>query len=109
MKESLAHLSERKRHELARKRKLDPAEEKRIAQDTLDEVFTNAKPFYGLFKHALEKEWNKEAAFNLHQAAECFYSTVLLVYTNYKPKTHDLDTLRRLAPNHDPAFFTVFP
>ncbi len=32
-----------------------------------------------------------------------------LVYTNYKPKTHDLDTLRRLAANHDPAFSTVFP
>ena len=45
----------------------------------------------------------------LHQAAEAFYGTVLLVYTNYKPKTHDLDTLRRLAANHDPAFFTVFP
>ena len=45
----------------------------------------------------------------LHQATENFYGTVLLVYTNYKPKTHDLDTLRRLAANHDPAFFTVFP
>jgi len=33
----------------------------------------------------------------------------LLVYTNYKPKTHDLDTLRRLAANHDPAFFSAFP
>ncbi len=55
-----------------------------------------------------EKEY-KHAAFMLHQAAESFYGTVLLVYTNYKPKTHDLDTLRRLAANHDPAFFTVFP
>ena len=55
-----------------------------------------------------EKEY-KHAAFMLHQAAECYYGTVLLVYTNYKPKTHDLDTLRRLAANHDPAFFTVFP
>ena len=26
-----------------------------------------------------------------------------------QPKTHDLDTLRRLAANHDPAFFTIFP
>ena len=49
------------------------------------------------------------AAFNLHQATECCYGAVLLVHTNYKPKTHDLDTLRRLAANHDPAFFTVFP
>ena len=55
------------------------------------------------------KKWYKKAAFMLHQAAESFYGAVLLVYTNYKPKTHDLDTLRRLAANHDPAFFTVFP
>ena len=55
-----------------------------------------------------EKEY-KHAAFMLHQAAECYYGTVLSGYTNYKPKTHDLDTLRRLAANHDPAFFTVFP
>ncbi len=48
-------------------------------------------------------------AFLLHQAEESFYGTVLLVYKNYKPKTHDLDTLRRLAANHDPAFFTAFP
>ena len=57
----------------------------------------------------LKEGFYKKAAFFLHQAAEAFYGTVLLVHTNYKPKTHDLDTLRRLAANHDPAFFTAFP
>ena len=61
------------------------------------------------FEINLGKQRYKKAAFYLHQAAEAFYGTVLLVHTNYKPKTHDLDTLRRLSANHDPAFFTAFP
>ena len=34
---------------------------------------------------------------------------MLLVYTNYKPKTHKLDKLRKQAGRHDPAFFKIFP
>ena len=55
-----------------------------------------------------EKEF-KHAAFNLHQSVENFYKTVLLVYTNYKPKTHKLDKLSKMAGGHDPAFFKIFP
>ena len=57
----------------------------------------------------MKKGQHLEAAFQLHQATEGFYGSVFLVHMNYKPKTHDLDTLHRLATNHNPAFFTVFP
>jgi hypothetical protein len=33
----------------------------------------------------------------------------MLVFTNYKPKTHDLKKLARMAANYDKAFFAVFP
>ncbi len=53
--------------------------------------------------------WPPAAAFNLHQAVECFYGTILLVYTNYKPKTHKIEKLRKMVGQHDPIFFKTFP
>lgn len=42
------------------------------------------------------------AAFSLHQAAERYYHAALLVYTAYKPKTHDLALLAaQTAPLHE--------
>ena len=41
------------------------------------------------------KEWLLlDGAFNLHLASERAITAFLLVYTNYKPKTHDLKVLR---------------
>ena len=94
---------------LADAKELSPKERLGQAKADFKQWFGSASEFYGQYKNAFANEWYKNAAFQLHQAAECLYGTVLLVYTNYKPKTHDLDTLRRLAANHDPAFFTVFP
>ena len=102
-------LYDSKNCELAEPKPLTPKE--RLAQAKADFKlwFHNAEVFCFHYENALKVNEYKSAAFMLHQVAECLYGTVLLVYTNYKPKTHDLDTLRRLAANHDPAFFTVFP
>jgi predicted nucleotidyltransferase/HEPN domain-containing protein len=102
-------LYDSKNFQLAEAKTLSPKERLAQAQADFKQWLESAKGFYSLYESSMEKVLYKHAAFNLHQAAECFYGTVLLVYTNYKPKTHDLDTLRRLAANHDPAFFTVFP
>src|SRR5678816_802702 len=41
------------------------------------------------------------AAFLLHQAAERYFHAVLLVFTGYKPKTHDIKALaEQTAPLH---------
>jgi HEPN domain-containing protein len=45
----------------------------------------------------------------LHQAVECFYGATLLVFTNYRPRLHDLETLSHMVAGCDPAFLTVFP
>ena len=37
------------------------------------------------------------SAFALHQATESLYSTILLVFSNYKPKLHNLQELGSMA------------
>jgi HEPN domain-containing protein len=49
------------------------------------------------------------AIFLLHQAAESYYSAIHLVFTDYKPKTHDLRDLNQQACYADARFKTVFP
>jgi len=41
-----------------------------------------------------QKEW-RISIFLLHQAVEQTYQAILLVFTGYKPCTHNLDKLRR--------------
>lgn len=43
------------------------------------------------------------ADFQLHQACESWYLALMLVITEYRPKTHDLRTLRSLTLPHGPA------
>ncbi len=102
-------LYDSKNCELAEPKELSPKERLAQAKADFKQWFEGANGFYRQFEHAMDDKDYRIAAFDLHQAAEALYGAVLLVYTNYKPKTHDLDTLRRLAANHDPAFFTVFP
>ncbi len=102
-------LYDSKNCKLAEAKQLTPKERLGQAKADFKQWFNSAKEFYFYYEVAYKERHHKKAAFFLHQAAEAFYGTVLLVHTNYKPKTHDLDTLRRLAANHDPAFFTVFP
>ncbi len=94
---------------LARPRKLDPRERRGLARAHFKQWFTSAKEFYGVFEYALRKRQWRLAAFQLHQAVERFYAAVLLVFTNYKPRIHDLEKLSHMVAGHDPAFLTVFP
>jgi len=79
------------------------------AKNDFDYWFDRGGEFLIDSNNAFERDSYNNAAFYLHQAAECFYGAALLVHTNYKPKTHDLDTLRKLAASHDGAFVSVFP
>ena len=94
---------------LARIRKLDPRQRAGIARVDFKEWFTSAKGFERQFEHAFKDREYKIAAFELHQATERFYTTVLLVFTHYKAKDHDLEVLGRRAASCDPSFLTVFP
>ncbi|MDD5596426.1 MAG: HEPN domain-containing protein [Victivallaceae bacterium] len=94
---------------LARKRKLKPEEQKRIARDYFEQCFESANNFFTTYKLCLQKEIFKIAAFNLHQTTEHSYKTILLVFTNYNPREHLLGPLGRMASKHDAALKNIFP
>jgi predicted nucleotidyltransferase/HEPN domain-containing protein len=94
---------------LARPRKLDPRERRGNAKASVEFWSKRADEAYDHFEYALKKRQYLKAAFELHQAVECFYDAVLLVFTNYRPKLHDLEKLTHMVAGHDPAFLTVFP
>jgi HEPN domain-containing protein/predicted nucleotidyltransferase len=94
---------------LARRGKLDPTQRKAAAKQYFEEWFENAQVFYTTFEYNFKRGEYKNAAFQLHQAAESLYKTVLLVFTNYRPKAHYLDSLGPSVCAFSPKFLTVFP
>jgi predicted nucleotidyltransferase/HEPN domain-containing protein len=56
-----------------------------------------------------DTEWAKNAAFNLHQAAETAYTCLLLVRTHYVPRSHNLKFLRSLAEDKEPRLVDSWP
>ncbi|MHC4397022.1 MAG: HEPN domain-containing protein [Planctomycetota bacterium] len=96
-------------YKLARKRKLKPAEQKRIAQDHFDHWFESAKDYYHQFGRAVEDRKYKVAAFLLHQAAEHSYKAILLVFTEYNPNEHYLMILGHMAGKHNRGLRDIFP
>lgn len=88
---------------------IPPEQRKILAQKYFDKWFESAKRFYGLFETSLEKSWNKEAAFNLHQATERFYGAVTLVFIHYRYRLHDIEILSHKAIAFDERFAEAFP
>ncbi len=95
--------------QLARARKLDPRERRGNARAHFEQWFTSAQEFYVHFEFAFGRGTYKIAAFQLHQAVERFFDAILLVFTNYRPRLHDLETLSHMVAGCDPVFLTVFP
>jgi predicted nucleotidyltransferase/HEPN domain-containing protein len=94
---------------LARPRKLNPKERRGMAKAHFEEWFASAKVFFRQYENAMRMREYKNAAFQLHQAVERFYDAILLVFTNYRPKLHDLEKLSHTVAGYDPALLTVFP
>ncbi len=74
-----------------------------------DNWFEQANQFYETYEFNFQKGYLKLAIFQLHQSAERFYTAILLVFTDYKPKIHELDVLDREVGIADVRFRTVFP
>src|SRR5690606_27612212 len=47
--------------------------------------------------------------FLLHQATESFYNAILLVFTGYKPRLHDIEILGSLSSNYSDELLKIFP
>ena len=82
---------------------------KEIAKDYYEYWFGRGKGFLIDCKYPLEREDNPLSAFYLHQATESFYSSILLVFSNYKPKLHDIKKLGGRAANYNSELCEVFP
>ncbi len=103
------HLYRTGKHSLGKAKILTPRQRKQIAQDDFKQWFKNAKGFYKHFEYALNDRDYKKAAFMLHQATECFYSVVTLVFINYRFRTHDIELLGIKAVSYDTEFALAFP
>jgi HEPN domain-containing protein/predicted nucleotidyltransferase len=97
------------RFKLSKLKKLSPKKRAELAKTDFHQWFKSGKEFYGHFEFAFKKRSYKKAAFMLHQAVESFYMAIMLVFSGYKPKTHDIEKLGRKAAGFDPQFLKDFP
>lgn len=97
------------KYQLAEPKELSFLERKEVAQEDFDMWFESANRFFETFEFNLGKGYWNIAAFQLHQATERYYMAILLVFTGYKPKLHDIEDLGQQAGSLNKEFFTVFP
>lgn len=97
------------RFELAEKKELSPLEVQTIARENFEHWFNSANEFFIDYTNAFKRNSYNNAAFLLHQATERYYGAIQLVFTGYKPKTHDIEALGQLAKSLNIEFGKVFP
>ena len=81
----------------------------RSAKEHLDEHLLAGGHFIRQAQHAVRDDAPKIAAFDLHQATERLYTAILLVFTLYTPKSHNLVRLRKEAEALAPELAEVWP
>lgn len=94
---------------LARRRKLNFDEIRKQAEEYFNEKLENAERKLGMSQLALEKDWYKDAIFNLHQACENLYYAIRLVYTLKNSKQHNLTKLSSSVKSYSSDLAKVFP
>jgi HEPN domain-containing protein len=97
------------KEEFASPRILTNKEKKDLSEFYFKKWFVDAVDFMEAILLYQKNQKLRKAAFLLHQAAEHFYNTVLLVFTGYKPKTHNLDKLRHYVKAYSQELFLIFP
>lgn len=94
---------------LAEPKPLTPEAVYETAKEHFESRFAGAKVFAkGAQFYLTEGDYN-HSAFELHQAIEHAYATLLLVLTNYSPPSHKLSFLRGLAEDQDRRLSEVWP
>jgi predicted nucleotidyltransferase/HEPN domain-containing protein len=96
------------RSELAEKRRLTSEERQKMAKGHYEHWFRKSEESFEFYKIALDKSYLGKAAFELHQAAESAYKTLLLVFTNYNPNEHLLEKLGKECEQYFPDLREIF-
>ncbi|MCF0065756.1 HEPN domain-containing protein [Dyadobacter chenwenxiniae] len=99
---------------LSEPKNLNPEQRVEKATEQFEHWFESANHFFEAFEFFFQKGENKityynNAAFELHQATERFYAAILLVFTDYKPRIHDIEILGQHVIKQHAEFATVFP
>ena len=97
------------RYKLARRRKQNYREIKELAEEYYNERFERGNEFLlgAIFYN--EQGLHKMASFNLHQACENYYYSIILTFTLYSPKEHSLIKLSARAKTHSLESSKAFP
>ncbi|QMV13886.1 HEPN domain-containing protein [Vibrio spartinae] len=95
--------------ELAEPGNLTEEARREIAQGHFDQWFKSASTFFKGYRNFFNDGDIKEAAFMLHQATERFFACLLLTFTNYLPKTHNIEKLKKYCAEQDIVFADIFP
>jgi len=95
--------------ELAESIEITPKERKNLAEEDFEYWFNKAKNLEKISNFCLKENDYAQAAFNLHQMTESLYGAILLVFTRYKPSTHDLAKLSQRVASVETQFLKVFP
>ena len=96
-------------YKLARRRKQNYREIKELAEEYYNERFERGNEFLlgAIFYN--EQGLHKMASFNLHQACENYYNSIILTFTLYSPKEHSLIKLSARAKTHSLESSKAFP
>ena len=95
--------------QLAQPKPKTPAQALAMAKEYFEEWLPSATKRFEIAKFDIAKGFNKDAAFDLHQATERLYHCVLLVVTFYTPHVHNLGFLRTQAERLDRRLAYVWP
>ncbi len=98
-----------KGHKLARLKPLGAKDRYHLAVEDFEYWFESASDFFSTYQFNSGRKKYSLAAFELHQATERLYSTLLLVYTHYKPRTHDLEKLKKHTNSLDNRLILMLP
>jgi HEPN domain-containing protein/predicted nucleotidyltransferase len=88
---------------------LTPAMHHALAREAFQRYFDHAAQLYRSFERNLAHGSLAIAAFELHQVAETLCKAVLVVFTAYLPKMHDLDELSRRCTRACPNLGPLVP
>ena len=94
--------------EFTEPKELTNAEKREKAERYFDTWFPQGEAFVEGARFFIQRDNLRIADFNLHQAAESLYYATLLIFTDYKPKTHNLWKLRKKAKPYSEELFHVF-
>lgn len=95
--------------QLAKPCALSFKEIKEFAQEEYNNCFPNGNELLFFAEMTLARQTYRNGSFLLHQASERFYYSILLVFTNYRPKNHRLKALEGMCKHLAMDVVTAFP